>query len=113
MTLQLNSLPDVNTPLSSKTTVNSSWFRLWQGLFSGRPTGFVSVVTPTASPFTYVAPLGGTVILNGGTVTQVKFSRDGNNFYVTGQTSGMFPVSQGDQLVISYSAPPTTTFAPR
>jgi hypothetical protein len=110
---QLNYLPDVNTPLTIKGTINSSWFRCWQGLFSGTPTANVSVVTVGVTPFTYAAPLGGTVIINGGTVSQVKFSRDGASFYVTGQAQGMFPVSQGDLLVISYSVPPTVTFVPR
>jgi hypothetical protein len=110
---QLNYLPDVNTPLTTKGTINSSWFRCWQGLFSGAPTANISVVTVGVTPFTYAAPAGGTVIVNGGTVSQVKFSRDGASFYVTGQTQGMFPVSQGDLLVISYSVPPTVTFVPR
>lgn len=113
MTQQLNRLPDITTALVTKGTTTSGWFRLWQGLFSGAPTANLSVVTVGTTPFTYAAPLGGTVIVNGGTVSQVKFSRDGASFYVTGQTQGCFPVSQGDQLVISYSVPPTVTFVPR
>lgn len=112
--IQFNRLPDVNTPLTDKKgTTNSSWFRLWGGLFSGTPTGNLSVVTSPNSPFTYIAPVGGTLIVNGGTVSQIQYSRDGANFYVVGQSAGMFPLSQGDQLVIQYSAPPTMTFAPR
>lgn len=114
MSQQLNRLPDFSTPLATKGTTSSSWMRFWQGLFSGAPTGNVSVVTVAASPFTYAAPFGGTLIINGGTVTQVQYSRDGGNFYVTGQTAGMFPVSQGDQLVVTYSVgPPTAIFVPR
>jgi hypothetical protein len=110
---QLNRLPDVTTPLTTKNTVTTGWFRLWQGLFSGAPTANVSVVTIGTTPFTYAAPIGGTLIVNGGTVSQTKFSRDGASFYVTGQTQGCFPLSQGDQLVISYSVPPTLTFVPK
>lgn len=111
---QLNKLPDFNTPLTVKGVTQSPWYRLWQGLFSGVPTGNLSVVTVGPPPFTYVAPVGGTLILSGGTITQTQFSRDGANFYVTGQTTGMFPLSQGDQLVVSYSVgPPTATFVPR
>jgi hypothetical protein len=114
MSQQLNRLPDFSTPLMDKKgTTNASWFRLLQGLFSGAPTGNLSVVTPGSSPYTYAAPVGGTLIVNGGTVSQIKYSRDGANFYVTGQTAGMLPLSQGDQLVISYSVPPTLTFAPK
>ncbi len=112
--IQFNRMPDVNQTLTIKGVIASGWFRFWQGLFSGTPTGGVSVLTVGTSPFTYIAPAGGTVIVNGGTVTQIKFSRDGANFYITGLTAGMFPVSQGDQLVVTYSVgPPTMTFVPR
>lgn len=114
MTQQFNRMPDVNTPLQNKGALARGWYLLWQGLWQGQPTGPVAAVSVTASPFTYVASQGGTLILNGGTTTQVKFSRDGSNFYVTGLTAGMFPLSQGDQLVISYSgALPTATWVPR
>ncbi len=114
MSQQLNRLPDFSTPLMDKKgTTNASWFRLFQGLFTGSPAANISVVVPGTTPYTYAAPTGGTLIVNGGSVSQVKYSRDGASFYVTGQTQGMFPVSQGDQLVISYSVPPTLTFAPR
>lgn len=113
MTQQLNRLPDFNTPLLTKGSISSAWYRFWQGLFSGVPGGNVSVIAPGVTPFTYIAPLGGVVIIGGGTVTQVQFSRDGASFFVTGQTNGMFPVSQGDQLVVTYSVPPNMTFVPR
>ena len=74
----------------------------------------ISTIKVGSSPFTYVAPVGGTVIVNGGSTTQIQFSRDGANFYITGQTAGMFPLSQGDQLIVTYPvAPPTMTFIPR
>ena len=110
---QLNRMPDYNQPITVKGVMAAGWARFFQGLWSGAPTANLSVVSPTASPFTYSAPAGGTLIVNGGTVSQIKYSRDAANFYVTGQTQGMLPVSQGDQLVISYSVPPTLVFAPR
>ena len=97
MTQQLNRLPDVNTPLAVKGVTQSPWYRLWQGLFSGVPNGLLSIVTPSSSPFTYVAPVGGTLIVNGGTVSQTKYSRDAANFYVTGQTQGTFPLSRSEE----------------
>jgi hypothetical protein len=110
---QLNRMPDYNQPLMTKGVMASGWARFFQGLWSGIPTQNVSVLLPPSSPFTFSAPAGGVLIINGGTVSQVKYSRDAANFYVTGQTQGMFPVSQGDQLVISYTVPPTIVFAPR
>lgn len=111
---QLNRMPDYNQPLVTKGVMAAGWARFFQGLWTGTPTANVSVVTVNANPFTYTAPAGGTAIVNGGTVTSVKFSRDGANLFVTGQTQGCFPVSQGDQLIIAYSVgPPTVTFVPR
>lgn len=90
------------------------WFTFWTGLLTGQPTGPAATIAVKSSPFTYVAPQGGTVIVQGGTTTQIQFSRDGNNFFVTGVTAGMLPVSQGDQLVVTYSVgPPTMVFVPR
>jgi len=113
MTQQLNRIPDFGQALATKGVTDSSWFRYWSGLFSGVPSGNISVVAVSSSPFTYKAPVGGTVIIQGGTVTQVQFSRDGASFYITGQTNGMFPVSQGDLLMVTYSVPPNMTFVPR
>lgn len=110
---QLNRMPDYNTPLLEGGVVASGWYRLWQGLWSGTPTQNLSSVAPTSSPFTYRAPSGGWLIVQGGTVSQVQFSRDGTTFITTGQTQGMFPISQGDALSITYSSAPTLTFVPR
>ena len=111
--IQFNRMPDVGQPLTLKGAIAAGWFRFWQGLWSGTPTGGLSTVTTSSSPFTYVAGVGGTLLVSSGTVTQITYSRDAANFYVTGQTAGMFPLSQGDQLVITYSAPPTLIFSPR
>lgn len=112
--IQFNRIPDVTTALTTKGALTSAFWRFFSGLFNGTPTGNLSVITVGTSPFTYVAPVGGTVIVNGGSTTQIQFSRDGANFYITGLTAGMFPLSQGDQLVVTYPvAPPTMTFAPR
>lgn len=111
--IQYNRMPDVSQPLNPKGTTAAGWFRFWQGLWSGTPTGPQSVITVKSSPFSYVAPAGGSVLISGGTVSQIQYSRDGANFYVTGQTAGMLPVSQGDTLVVTYSVPPTMVFFPR
>lgn len=90
------------------------WYTFWAGLFSGQPTGPVAAVSIGPSPFTYTAPAGGSVIVQGGTTTQIQFTRGDGNFYVVGTTAGMFPLSQGDSLVITYSVgPPTIVFVPQ
>lgn len=117
---EFNRFPTYQEPLQTAakgprlSPTTRGWFSFWAGLFTGQPTGPAAVIKVGSSPFTYVAPLGGAVIVQGGTTTQIQFSRDGNNFFVTGVTAGMLPVSQGDQLVITYSVgPPTMVFVPR
>lgn len=110
----LNRMPEYKETLTLKGSTTRGWYSFWSGLLKGQPTGPVSSVAVGASPSSFQAPQGGTVILNGGTTTQVQFSRDGSNFYITGQTAGMFPMSQGDTLVVTYPVgPPTMTFVPR
>ena len=113
MPVQFNRMPTYTDPLLQKGQTSRGWYNYWQALWSGSPGGAVAAVTPTPSPFTYTAPSGGVVIIQGGSVTSVSFSRDGVTNYSTGQTQGMFPVSQGDSLIIAYSSAPNITFAPR
>lgn len=111
--MQLNRMPTYTEPLETNEVTTRGWFSFWAGLFSGQPTGLVSSITVSASPFNYVASVGGTVIVNGGTVSLIKLSRDGTTFFTTGVTAGVFPVSQGDTLQVTYSAAPTIIFLPR
>lgn len=114
MTVALNRMPTYQEPLDQKGVTTRGWYTFWSGLFQGQPTGPVSVLQVGTSPFSYIAPQGGTVILSGGSTTAVQFSRDGVNLYSTGATSGMFPLSKGDTLVVTYSlAPPNMEFVPR
>lgn len=93
----------------------TSWFRSLNNLFNWvGVAGPTSAITVSSSNFTYTAPSNGWVIVNGGTVTQVAFSRDsGNTFLTTGATNGVFPVAQNDQLKVASSANPTMTMVPR
>lgn len=113
MSEQLNTQPTYEEPLTKKGFTTRGWYTFWTGLRIGQPTGLPSSVTPTGSPFTYKAPQGGTLIIRGGTVSLVSFSRDGITNFNTGQTQGMFPVSLGDVLIINYTGAPVLTFVPR
>jgi hypothetical protein len=109
-----NRFPTYQEPVVTKNVTTRGWYSFWAALFTGTPTGPVAPIKVGSSPFTYPAPVGGAVIVQGGTTTQIQYSRDGNNFFVTGVTAGMLPVSQGDQLVITYSVgPPTLVFVPK
>lgn len=68
-----------------------------------------------ASPFTIQNTTGGAVdlIVAGGTVSAIAFSRDNVTFYSVGQTSGVFWLSPYDYLRVTYAVAPTITLVPR
>ena len=86
-------------------------FSFIQQLFTGVPPANEAPVTLTGSPFTYNATRKGFAIVQGGTVSMVQFNRTSAN-YNTGQTQGVFPLSAGDSLIITYSGAPAVTFVP-
>ena len=74
-----------------------------------------SGVTPGASPYTYQNTSGrpGDMIVSGGTVSAIDFSRNNATFYSVGGVSGVFPLSAYDFLRVTYIVAPTMTFIPR
>ena len=72
-------------------------------------------VTPGASPYTYQNTSGrpGDMIVSGGTVSAIDFSRNNATFYSVGAVSGVFPLSAYDFLRVTYTVAPTMTFIPR
>jgi hypothetical protein len=114
MSTQLNRMPTYEQRLTLRDITARGWFSFWAGLYTGQPTQNVSSVTVGASPFKYVAAIGGTVLLSGGTTTLVQISRDGATFFPTGVVAGCFPLSQGDTIQVTYPVgAPTMTFIPR
>lgn len=109
---QYNVIPNYNVPLTNGGFTGKDWFFFWSGLYHGLPPGNVLEVAATASPMAYTAPVKGNLIVQGGTVSQVEFSRDGVNLYDTAQTQGIFPLNAADILTITYSVAPTLTFVP-
>lgn len=110
---QYNAVPQNLESFLQGKAMSRVWYFFFTALWKGAPPADVSVVEPTGSPFTYKAPQRGFMIVNGGTVVLTQFSRDGGVNYVTGQTSGCIPLSQGDQLIVIYSAAPTLTWVPQ
>jgi hypothetical protein len=74
-----------------------------------------SSITVTASPFTYTNATGynADVLVSGGGVSKLEFSRDGTTFYDTGSYYGMFSLSPSDKLRVTYATAPTMTLIPR
>lgn len=110
MTTQWRAVPTYTTPLSIKETIASAWYRWFQDTETGKPPSDVTTITVTASPFTYTATRKGFVILTGGTVSLIGFTR--TTAVATGLTAGIFPLAAGDMLKVTYSGLPTMTFVP-
>jgi hypothetical protein len=109
---QFNKVPQFNQPLVEKGVTSRDWYFFFAGMFRGLAPEFESPVTLTGSPFTYGASSKGSVIVSGGTVSAIEFSRDGSTFYSVGQTAGMFTLNAADRLRITYAVAPTVTFVP-
>lgn len=112
MSKQYAQIPQYEVSLHSQGKLTTTWRRFFTDLYEGNPSGGESPVTAGTSPFTYTAPQGGALIVQGGTVSLITFGRTTTN-YPTGQTAGMFPLSKGDFLIIHYSAAPTLTWVPQ
>ncbi len=112
MSNQQNNLPDFTTPFMLGKINSKDWFFFLVGLYTGLPPQAENPVVLGVSPFVYTNAVKGTVIVSGGTVSDISFSRDGTNYYTTGQTAGMFTINAQDFLRITYTVPPTTTFVP-
>ena len=74
-----------------------------------------SNISVTASPFTYqnTTAYDGDVIISGGTVGNIEFTRDNTNFYTTGLLTGVLQLSPNDRVRVTYTVAPTMTLVPR
>ncbi|EPM0022816.1 glycosyl hydrolase family 28-related protein [Citrobacter farmeri] len=93
----------------------SSFKNIWDASASSYiyPKKTRSMITVSASPFTYQNASGGFeyVLISGGNVTQVLFKRDSDQVN-SGGTSGLTLLAPGDQLVVSYSTIPAMSRIP-
>ena len=114
MTIQFRQPPTYGEPLLHPKTQNTgtSWYRWFQQIELGTPPASEVSIPVGVSPFEFAAPRQGFVIVNGGAVSIIFFSRTTGVFYNTGQVSGTFSMSQSDVLKVMYTSPPTMTFVP-
>lgn len=104
-----NELP-INGDAMPSVRVGKDWFRFFGNLWSSTVKGAtdaLAAMTASASPMVYTATARGQAIVSGGTVTVIALSRDGTTFYTTGLIAGVFPLSSGDKLRITYTVVPT------
>jgi len=75
-----------------------------------------STITATTSPQVIACAAVGPqfdVIVTGGTVSAIAWSRGAGSYVDTGMTAGWFRLSPGDNLKVTYSSNPTMTKIPR
>ena len=74
-----------------------------------------SNITVTASPMTYQNTTGydADIIISGGTVSNIEFTRDNATFYTTGFIAGVLKLSPTDRVRVTYTVAPTMTLVPR
>lgn len=75
--------------------------------------GAIAAITPGASPYTYTAAAAGSVVVTGGTVSNIQLKRGSTTIAIASASPGVVPVSAGDQVITTYSAAPTMNFVPR
>ena len=114
----LSSTIQHNSTLGLQGGATGQYYHLTTTDFNNRKirnTSLPSNIVPTGSPFTYqntnIYDLD--VIVQGGTVTKIEFTRDNSNFYDVGLTQGMYRLSPNDRLKVTYTGAPTMTGIPR
>ena len=111
-TVQYRQAPTYTEQISTGQRNNQVWYRYFTQNEVGTPPSGEIAITANASPLSYTAPSKGFVIVSGGTVTSIMFSRTMNVFYLTGETAGVFPMAQNDVLKVTFSAAPSMVFIP-
>lgn len=85
------------------------WVRFFTDLIAP-PKAFTSFALGL-SPATVQPSMAGHLLISGGTVSAVNLRRGAATVTLPG-TSGMYPVSDGDEVVITYTVVPTVQFIP-
>ena len=109
--VQYRTPPNYNEPLISGQNTSASYYRFFQGVDQGVPPAAEFTITVGPSPFTFTATQhGGNVLIYGGTITQVQIKRSA--VYSPGFTEGIYPLSFGDSVIVTYVSVPTMVFFP-
>lgn len=103
-----------SAPLQTNLSIDDPRWRKWfldvWSLLNAVRLPAPSAVTVGGSPSTYQFNNGGTasILINGGTVSLIEWSRDGTTFYKVGTaTDSMYTVSSGDYIRVTYTVIPT------
>jgi hypothetical protein len=124
--LNITNIPSARVQIIDPTTnlISTAWYRFFLNMFEltgGGSSGVTNYRTPPSaievveSPFVYVNNTGfpADIIVSGGGVILLEFSRNGVTFFNTGSFYGMFTLSPFDRLRVTYQTPPQLTLVPR
>ena len=105
------SIPSLSGPA---VDTNGRFTQPWTGFFSrlAAAPGGVQAISPTASPFAFVAPADGMLISTGGAGLGLTLTR-GRSTIPLAAGGGLIPLSQGDTVTLTYSVAPSLHFVPR
>lgn len=102
--------PPNDVPLADDDGVcGPAWYLFFAYL--GRMPSPIEEVVLGPSPHTFIASFPGTLLIAGGTVSQVDLTR-GRVTVTTGQTAGFFPMALQDEIEITYTVLPDVWFIP-
>lgn len=92
----------------------SLWLQQYLAQVGRNPANAVSDVLVGASPFTYTnaSDFDADVLVTGGTVSALEFTRDGLTFYPA-NPGEMIRLNPGDSVRVAYTVAPTVTLIPR
>jgi hypothetical protein len=122
--LDITQIPSSRVPITEdgQALISREWYRFLFNLFtlngSGGAATYANPASPvvaTGSPFLYTNADTYTVdiMVSGGGVSKLEFSRDGTTYYNTGSYYGMFTLSPSDMLRVTYTQAPILTLIPR
>ena len=96
-------------------TIQKDWYLLLVSIYNAVTQGtpqLEEALTVGASPFSYLAVIKGQVLISGGSVSAIEYSRNGTTFYNTGATSGFFQMDFNDTIRVTYTVTPTMVYFP-
>lgn len=109
-------LPPTNALVDSRGVMATNWWRYFLNVGNqamGTNETSPATVAVSASPFVFTTPAQGTLLVSGGPVTLIEYSKDGITWYPTGAVGGPIQLVPNDQVRITYSNAPNLTFFPR
>ena len=110
--VQYRTPPNYNEALVQDGNTSASYYRFFQAVDQGVPPAAEYTVTVGPSPFTFTATQhAGDLYVFAGTVSQIAFMRSAT--YVLPWTDGVFHLSYGDSLIVTWSGAPTMIFVPQ